>query len=113
MAAKKMVDDIAAEQINTVKHAATFIDSLAHYLEPGSQCDADKLLACLQKAGVKGDAMNIHQDVLATLKSQCAKDNGCTYDRSSESKHMKSMEHETEALKKETMKFAMEVHTTY
>ena len=107
-----MVNDIAAEQVDTVKHAAKFIDSLAHYLEPGCQCNADELVKCLQGEGVKhGNAMNINHDVRHTLKSQCAKDTGCHLKGWRENRpYHKAMHHEAKDMKHEVMHMAREVH---
>jgi hypothetical protein len=77
-AAKKMVNDIAAGQVDTTKHAAKFIGAFTRWVEPGTQCDSDALVKCLQGEGVGHDsAMDIHHDVRHTLKSRCARDTGC------------------------------------
>jgi len=73
-----MVNDIAAGQVDVVKNAGKLAGAFARWAEPGSKCNGEALVKCLQGEGVGNvSAADIHHDVDHTLKSTCATKTGC------------------------------------
>jgi len=52
-AAKRMVNDIAAGQVDVVKNAGKLVGAFTRWAEPGSHCKPEAFVTCLQGEGVK------------------------------------------------------------
>lgn len=71
-----MMNDVAGGQIAVVKNLGKLAGAFAQWAEPGSECDAEAFVTCLQGER-DGGAFNPKHEVRHAFRGECAKHTDC------------------------------------